>query len=58
MALVRNAKSPHSIIYPLVKTLKKRDLEGLLKEGRVSLFTRRIIERVIEEGLYLDESDY
>ena len=58
LALVRNERVPHSVIYPLVKTLNKRDLEALIADKRLSLFARRIIERVLEEGMYLNENDY
>ncbi len=51
-SLLRNPKTPHSMIYPLARTLNDFDLKDILRHPRLTTYARRIIEKVLKEALF------
>ena len=51
-SLLRNPKTPRSMVYPLASSLNDFDLREALKNIRLTTYTRRIIQKVLEEKLY------
>ncbi len=49
MALLRHERMPRSLILPLAKTMKDHELQQVLRHANLPLFSRRLIQRVLEE---------
>ncbi|MDJ0835945.1 MAG: hypothetical protein QNK37_05465 [Acidobacteriota bacterium] len=52
LALLRNDRTPNSSILPLARTLNEQLLQSLLREGKLKLYTRRLIQRILEERFH------
>lgn len=51
-SLLRNPKTPNSMIYPLAKTLQDFDLRDAQKDPRLTTYARRIVDKVLQEKLF------
>lgn len=49
LALLRHERMPRSLILPLAKTMKDHELQQVLRHPNLPLFSRRLIQRVLEE---------
>ncbi len=49
MVLLRHERLPRSLILPLSKTMKDHELQQVLRHPNLPLFSRRLIQRVLEE---------
>lgn len=49
MALLRHERLPRSLILPLAKTMKDHELQQVLRHPNLPLYSRRLIQRVLEE---------
>jgi len=49
LALLRNERAPNHCLLPLARTLSETVLQSLLRESRLKLYTRRLIQKVLEE---------
>ena len=52
LALLRNDRTPNSSLLPLARTLRETELQTILRESRLKLYTRRLIQRILEERFY------
>jgi hypothetical protein len=51
-SLLLNTRTPRSMVYPLALTMSEHQIRGALKLPRLTTYTRRILNRVLEEKLY------
>ena len=52
IALLKHLNTPRALVLPLARTLFKAELQNVLEDSQLSVFTQALIQRIIAEGFF------